>query len=93
MPNTKSAEKRVRSNARKAAHNKTIKSRLKSLEKKYLSLVTDGKLDDAKVAYRDVASAFDKAAKVGVIKREKASRKRSRLQLNLNRASAKPVAK
>jgi small subunit ribosomal protein S20 len=93
MPNTKSAEKRVRSNARKAAHNKTIKSRLKSLEKKYLSLVTEGKLDDAKVAYRDVASAFDKAAKVGVIKREKASRKRSRLQLNLNRASAKPAAK
>jgi len=93
MPNTKSAEKRVRSNARKAAHNKTIKSRLKSLEKKYLSLVTEGKLDDAKVAYRDVASAFDKAAKVGVIKREKASRKRSRLQLSLNRASAKPVAK
>ena len=38
MPNTKSAEKRVRSNARKAAHNKTIKSRLKSLEKKYLAL-------------------------------------------------------
>ena len=87
MPNTKSAEKRVRSNAAKAARNKSIKSRLKTLEKKYLVLVTEGKLDDAKVAYRDVASAFDKAAKVGVIKKEKASRKRSRLQIRLNGAA------
>ena len=88
MPNTKSAEKRVRSNARKAAHNKTIKSRLKTLEKKYLVLVEAGKIDEAKTAYRDVASAFDKAAKVGVVKKEKASRKRSRLQLRLNKAAA-----
>ena len=56
-----------------------------------LVLVTEGKLDDAKVAYREVASAFDKAAKVGVIKKEKASRKRSRLQIRLNGAAA-PVA-
>jgi small subunit ribosomal protein S20 len=92
MPNTKSAEKRVRSNARKAAHNKSIKSRLKTLEKKYLVLIDAGKVDEAKAAYRDVASAFDKAAKVGVVKKEKASRKRSRLQLRLNKTAAPKAA-
>jgi small subunit ribosomal protein S20 len=77
----------------KATRNKSIKSRVKTLEKKYLALVAEGKLDEAKVAYREVASAFDKAAKKGVIKKEKASRKSSRLQLRLNKAAAPVAAK
>ena len=92
MPNTKSAEKRVRSSARKTARNRSVKSRLKTLEKKYLSLVSAGKPDDAKSAYGDVVSALDKAAKGGVIHAATASRKRSRLTLRLN-AAAKAAAK
>lgn len=92
MPNTKSAGKRARSNAKKAARNKSIKSRVKTLEKKYLTLVGAGKVEDAKKAFADVASAYDKAAKGGVIKKESASRKRSRLQLRLNATAAAPAA-
>jgi small subunit ribosomal protein S20 len=92
MPNTKSAAKQARSSARKAARNRTVKSRLKSLEKKYLSLVKEGKVDDAKVTLRSVASAYDKAAKTGVIKKEKANRKRSRLQIALNAKGKAAVA-
>jgi small subunit ribosomal protein S20 len=84
MPNTKSAERRMRSSARKNAQNRSVKSRLHSLEKKYLALVTAGKKDDAAKALKDVASAFDKAAKVGVVHKSTASRKKSRLTIRLN---------
>jgi small subunit ribosomal protein S20 len=92
MPNTKSAEKRVRGNARKAARNQSVSSRLKTLEKKYLASLTAGKVDDAKVAYNLVVSALDKAAKGGVIHKATAHRKRSRLHLRLNAAVAPKAA-
>ena len=92
MPNTKSAEKRSRSSVRKADRNQTVKSKVKTLERKYLSLVTAGKLDDAKTALNEVASAYDKAAKGGVIRKQTASRKRSRLQIRLNAAGKAPAA-
>lgn len=83
MPNTKSAERRVRNSARKQLHNRSIKSRLHTLEKKYLQLVQGGKKDEAATAYKAITSAFDKAAKVGTVHRATASRKKSRLALRL----------
>ena len=85
MPNTKSAERRVRSSARKQAHNRNIKLRLKKVSSAYLVLLAAGKKDEAAKALNDVSSALDKAAKVGVIHKGTASRKRSRLALALNR--------
>jgi small subunit ribosomal protein S20 len=84
MPNTKSAERRMRSSARKRLHNRSIKSSLHSLEKKYLTLITSGKKEDAAKALRAVSSAFDKAAKTGVVHKSMASRKKSRLSARLN---------
>jgi len=84
MPNTKSAKRRMRSNVRKQAHNTSIKSRLHTLEKKYLAAVTAGKKDDAAAALRAVTSAFDKAAKTGTVHKGTADRKKSRLSLRLN---------
>ena len=92
MPNTKSAEKRVRGNVRKAARNQSVKSRLKTLEKKYVTALTAGKVDEAKAALLSVASAYDKASKGGVIHKSTAQRKRSRLQLRLNAATAPKAA-
>jgi small subunit ribosomal protein S20 len=83
MPNTKSAERRMRNSARKRAHNRSIKSRLHSLEKGYLALVTAGKKDEAAKALSGISSAFDKAAKKGTVHRSTASRKKSRLALRL----------
>jgi len=83
MPNTKSAERRVRSNERKRLHNRSIKSRLKTLERAYAESLTGGKKDDAAVAFRKLSSAFDKAAKVGVIHKSQASRKKSRLSVRV----------
>lgn len=92
MPNTKSAEKRVRGSVRKAARNQSVKSRLKTLEKKYVALAAAGKTEEANTALRAVSSALAKAAKAGVIPKARASRKRSRLQLRQNAAAAKPAA-
>src|SRR5262245_54986459 len=92
MPNTKSAERRVRSSERKRLHNRSIKARLKSLERAYEEAVKSGKKEDANAAYRKVSSAFDKAAKTGVIHKSKANRKKSRLNAYLTAAPAKAVA-
>ncbi|MFO1475879.1 MAG: 30S ribosomal protein S20 [Verrucomicrobiota bacterium] len=83
MPNTKSAARRVRSGARKQAHNRSIKTRLHSLEKQYLGLLGAGKKADATTLFKQVSSAFDKAVKTGVLHKSTASRKKSRLSLRL----------
>jgi small subunit ribosomal protein S20 len=84
MPNTKSAERRMRNSARKCAHNRTIKTRLHNLKRKYAELLGAGKKDDASTAYRALSSALDKAAKTGVIHRAKANRSKSRLSVRLH---------
>jgi small subunit ribosomal protein S20 len=83
MPNTKSAERRMRNSARKQLQNRSIKSRLHTLEKNYLELLGAGKREDASKALRVVTSAFDKAAKSGVVHRATANRKKSRLAVRL----------
>src|SRR5690349_13193273 len=66
MPNTKSAERRMRNSARKHTRNSAVKSRLKTAEKGYLELLTAGKKDEAATALRQVTSYYDKAAKTGI---------------------------
>lgn len=85
MPNTKSAERRMRSSARKQLRNHSVKSRLKTLTRSYEDAVKAGKKEDATRAYQSVTSAFDKAAKQGVIHKANADRKKSRLALRLGK--------
>jgi small subunit ribosomal protein S20 len=85
MPNTKSAERRARNSARKHDRNRAAKSRLGTLEQKYNTLVGAGKRDEAIAAFRLVSSAFDKAAKTGVLPKARANRKKSRLAVRLNK--------
>jgi small subunit ribosomal protein S20 len=84
MPNTKSAERRVRSSERKRLHNRSIKSNLHRLEKNFRAAVTADKKDEAKKLLPAVHSAFDKAVKSGVLPRPTANRKKSRLAAALN---------
>ena len=85
MPNTKSAERRVRRNERRAQINNRSLTRLKTLEKKYREAIKKG-ATEAATALREVVSAFDKAAKAGAIPRARADRKKSRLTLALTAA-------
>jgi small subunit ribosomal protein S20 len=79
MPITKSAKKALRGSLVKQAANnrskKAVKESIKSIEK----LVKEGKKADAKKLLNDAYSAIDKASKTGVIKKNTASRRKSRL--------------
>ena len=88
MANTRSAAKQARASLRKGAQNKSIKSRLHSLEKKFLAAVSAKKSTDATELYRLLSSALDKAAKTRVIHRNNASRKKSRLSAHLKAKAA-----
>ncbi len=75
----------MRNSARKQIQNRGINTRLHTLEKKFSELLGAGKKEDASKAYQTVVSALDKAAKTGTVPKTRASRKKSRLALQLNK--------
>ena len=87
MPNTKSAERRVRSNAKKTERNKSVKSRVKTLEKRYQTALSGGNKEEASSALNSYASAVDKAVKTGAIHKGTGDRKKSRSAVKLNALS------
>lgn len=91
MPNTASAERRVRRNERRRQINQMTRTRASSLEKRLRKLVAAGQRDEAAKLYPEVSSALDKAAKKGVIPKGRADRKKSRLALKLKPAAATPA--
>ena len=90
MAKTKSAAKQARASERRRVNNKSIKSRLHTLEGKFQDAVKGGKADDASTALSAISSALDNAAKTQVIHRNVASRKKSRLAAQLKKL--KPAA-
>ena len=85
MPNTTSAERRMRNSQRKHLHNLSVKLRLRRLEKNYRALLHAGNKGEAAKLLPGVNSAYDKAVKFGVVHRSAANRKKSRLSVALNR--------
>ena len=79
MPNTKSAERRVRANEKKRLHNRSIKSRLRKLERGFETTLGTGNKEEAAAALRTVHSALDKAVKNGTLQRATVNRRKSRL--------------
>jgi len=88
MANTRSAAKQARASERRRLHNRTIKSRLHTLEKKFLSLAEAKKATEAAEILRALSSALDKAAKVQIVTHNLANRKKSRLTARLKAAAA-----
>jgi len=83
MPITKSAKKAVRQNKRRKKRNLAYKNKMKDLIKKIRALVKEKKKEEAKSLLPQVYKALDKAAKVGVIKKNAASRKKARIAKSL----------
>ena len=79
MAITKSAKKSIRQSAKRKEHNIIYKDRIKKLVKEALSLVSEKKQEEAKKLLPEIYRALDKAAKVGIIKKNNASRRKSRL--------------
>ena len=86
MPNIKAAEKWMRQTEKRTTRNKDVKTRLKTVYKKAVT-TQDGEFA------KGVESQFDKAAKSGIIHKNKAARKKSRLAKAMVRASAAPAPK
>ena len=78
MPITKSAKKAIRGSLRKKAFNDARKKVMKEIIKKIKKLSKTSKAEAAKLL-STAFQAIDKAAQKGVIKKNNAARKKSRL--------------
>lgn len=79
MPITRSAKKALRGSKRKKVINDRRKKVLKEAIKKVEKLVKDKKKDEAKKLMPTAYAAIDKAVKGGVLNRNTAARRKSRL--------------
>ena len=87
MPNIKSAKKRVRVNATKAAANKTRKSNLKTMIKK-ADLACSENAADKEAAIRVAIKKVDQACAKGLLHKNAAARKKSQLAKKLNASNS-----
>ena len=84
MANTKSAAKRARQTSKQSLRNRSVVTRLRTMQKQ-VGLSQSAGTDEI----RAVISAIDKAAKRGIIHRNAANRRKARLNKVLAAASAK----
>lgn len=84
MPITKSAKKALRQSIKRRKRNLIYKKKMKNLLKEVKKLVLAKKIKEAKELLPKIYKILDKAAKVGVIKKNTASRKKSRITKLIN---------
>ncbi|MBQ6806871.1 MAG: 30S ribosomal protein S20 [Lachnospiraceae bacterium] len=85
MANIKSAKKRILVNRTKADRNKAIKSGVKTSVKKVTAAIAANDKEAAKAALVAATATIDKATKKGVLHKNTASRKVSRLAQAVNK--------
>lgn len=86
MPRRRSSIKRQRVDKRKHLRNLKVKRDLKKTLKKMQELLSAKNVQEAKAFLKTVYSRLDKAAKKGIIHRNTANRKKSRLMQRLSKA-------
>ena len=84
MPNIKSAKKRVLTNERKENENNLVEARMRNSVKNLEKLVLEGKKDECVKTLSTTLKNIDKATNLGIIKKNTASRKKSRLTKMVN---------
>lgn len=83
MPITDSAKKALRASKRKKLFNLKRKDDMQGAIKEYKKLLSSKKAEDAVKFLPKLQKAIDKAAKRGIIKKNTAARKKSRLMKKL----------
>ncbi len=89
MPVIKSANKRMKQNAKRRAMNFPVRSELKTTVKKALALIKEGKQEEAAAIMPKVFSVIDKAIKKNILHENNGARKKSRLTRELNKLQKK----
>jgi len=85
MPNNAAAEKRMRQEQKRRLHNRSIKSLVRTQITKARNAIAAGD-ENSEEAVRRAVRELDRAAKKGVIHRNNAARRKSRLMKRLNAA-------
>ncbi len=86
MPNTKQAAKRMRITAKRTARNRAVKSRVKTAIRRFSDTLAQGDYSLAEDKLRSALRIIDKAASKGVLHKNAAARKKSRLAKRFNKA-------
>ena len=84
----KSAEKRHRQSEERRKRNKAVKSSVRTSAKKFVFLARKKEANEAETALKDMIKKIDSAARKGVIKKNTAARKKSRMQRLFNTLKA-----
>ena len=82
MPNIKSAVKRVSVIEKKTLQNNMIKSGYRTAVKKFEASVEAGNKEEAEANFKAAVKKIDQACSKGVIKKNTASRKKSKMAKN-----------
>jgi small subunit ribosomal protein S20 len=83
-----SAEKRHRQSEERRLRNKTVKSSVRTSAKNFVLLARQKEVDKAEAALKDMVKKIDTAAGKGIIKKNAAARKKSRMQRLFNTLKA-----
>lgn len=86
MANIKSAKKRISVSKNKTLVNKSRKTELKNLIKRFELLVNEGKTDEAREVLKVIDKKLKKAEQRNLFHKNKVARKMSRLTQKLNKA-------
>ena len=89
MANIKSAIKRNKQNEKRRLRNRFYKGRARSFVKKARVAIEENELADARQSTREAISALDKAAEKGVLHKNNAARRKSRLMRRLAKLEQK----
>ncbi len=92
MPNIKSSLKRLRTSEKRRMRNVAAKSRMKTAIKEVLKAIEVGDQDAAKEALRGAIKVIDKTASKGIIHKNNANRKKSRLTRKVNKMAEAEIA-
>jgi small subunit ribosomal protein S20 len=84
LANKQSAIKRLRSAERRRLRNRVYRGGARTAVKKARDLMGRGRVEEAREAVRQAASALDKAAEKGIIHKNNAARRKARLMRQLN---------
>jgi small subunit ribosomal protein S20 len=84
LPNIKSSERSVKTDAERRAKNFAVRSTVKSATRKVVETTAANNADEAKNLLIKATRTIDKAAAKGVIHKNAAARKKSRLARKVN---------
>ena len=92
MPIIKSAKKRVKITEKRTLRNRMNRSKLRTAIKRFENAVIEKDLEKAKIDLTKVESTIDKSMKKGIIHKNNAARKKSRMKKMFNSISANAEA-